>query len=449
MDNEPMSTTVAQVARRPAISGGSHHQHPEKDQSTPPPDTKPAVAPTSSAHNSSLPRDTQPPQAKALVRLVTTVPAASTPKHSAKSSGPPSLLPPSVPAVPIATSVPAQPTPIEEWESVPHPNAFIKELRAKIAKLETENKQKDVEIRKLREAVEYYLNKSLNLENDAYRQEVLSIRRHLQVDELCEPWEITQKFSEIVRKVEDISRDMGEALGPLQPIGQHTTLDLLKLISRAPEGHSLPAATPTVDLDIEDFIDFGCRALINETLFNRVLGSSVFRPGLRPEDNVFYCDLYKRIRKQEPQVVAGRWRISTLKLHANHPYSPGDDAVHLCQDLLLPFCSTVVDSKACIDLIKSLLPRFEELFDRACAWNQLSKNSVVMLDFHPRYQPPGSPHDSQHTILEGRKPKPPSSKAVLLTSKLGLWSSNAVGGGDEPVYSVQTKATVLAAEYFA
>ncbi|CAE6485475.1 unnamed protein product [Rhizoctonia solani] len=473
MENEPMSTTVAQVGRRPAISGGvsalndtelsvatymklckSHHQRSDKDQPAPAPDQNPAAAaaPTSTALTSSAPRGTQPQQAKAPVRSKTidqSLTTANTPKQPTKSSVPPALLPPSAPAAPAITSTPSQSTPLEEWESVPHPNAFTEELRAKVAKLEMENKQKDVEIKSLKTTAAYYLNKSQNLENDAYRQEVLSIRRHLQVDELCEPWEITQKFGEIVRKVEDISRDMGEELGPLQPIGKHTTLDLLKLISRAPEGHSLPAATPTADLDIEDFIDFGCRALINEALFKCVLGPSVFRPGLRPEDNVFYCDLYKGIRQQESQVVAGRWRISTLKLLANHAYSPKEDAVHLCQDILLPFCSTVVDSKSCFDLIQSLLPRFEELFDRACAWNHLSRNSVVMLDFHPRYQPPGSLHDSQFTILEGRKPKPPSSKAVLLTSKLGLWSSNAVGGGDDPVYSVQTKATVLAAEYFA
>ncbi|CAE6528835.1 unnamed protein product [Rhizoctonia solani] len=454
MENEAMSATVAQVSRRPAIGGGSHHQRSEKDQPAVPPDANPAAAPTSTAPTSSAPRGTQPQKAKAPVRSTTTdqsLAAASTPKQPAKSSGPPGppgLLPPSVPAAPTVTSAPSQSTPLEEWESVPHPNAFIEELRAKVAKLEAENKQKDADARKLRDGVTFYMNKCLNLESDAYRQEVLSIRRHLQVDELCEPWEITQKFGEIVRKVEDISRDMGEELGPLQPIGKHTTLDLLKLISKAPEEHS-PAATPTADLDVEDFIDFGCRALINEALFNSVLGPSVFHPGLRPETNAFYCDLYSRIRQQESQVVAGRWRISTLKLHANQSYSPRDGAMHLCQDILLPFCSTVIESKACLDLIQSMLPRFEELFDRACAWEHLSKNSVVMLDFHPRYQSPGSPHDSLYTILEGRKPKPPSSKAVLLTSKLGLWSSNAVGGGKEPEYSIQTKATVLAAEYFA
>ncbi|CAE6433836.1 unnamed protein product [Rhizoctonia solani] len=474
MDNEDMAG--ANLSRRSATSGARTDNKDNKDPPSLPPGAAPGVVPRPSTPTAAGPRgaqrSTQTPSRSATIDPSTQL--ASAPKQPARTPAPPSVstfpvssappaLSPPAPSAPSAPSAPTRRSPIEEWESVSRPGASIEELKAKVAELEATIKQKDqaikkqdaeikqhdAKIRNLKEPLAYFMNKTENLESEPYRQEVLSIRKHLQVDDLCEPWEINKKFGEIVRKVEDISRDMGEALGSLPPTAKPTTVDLLKLISTTPETQSMVAATPTVDLEAEDFIDFGCRALINKALFDSILGSSIFHPGLKPDENNSFCDMYHRIRKQESQVLSGRWRISTLKLYANSPYSPKEDALRLCQNVLYPFCGTVVDLASCGNLIQSMMPRFEELFELALKWNHLAKNSVVMLDFHPRYHPPGSVYDSQYTILEGRRPKPPSSKAILLTSKLGLWSSNAVGGGKEPEYTIQTKATMLAAEYFA
>ncbi|KAG8726711.1 hypothetical protein FRC11_014667 [Ceratobasidium sp. 423] len=473
MESEDMAG--ADLSRRSATSARVDN----KGQPPLPAGAAPPTAPRPSTPSAAAPRaaqhPTQTPSRSATIDPSTQL--ASAPKQPARPSAPPSVpnppasLVPSAPSAPSAPSVPSAPsappapmgrTPIEEWESIPRPNALIEELKAKIAELEGTIKQKDEEIKKqyvgikqqdtgikiLKENLAHFINKSENLESEPYRKEVLSIRKHLQVDDLCEPWEINKKFGEIVRKVEDISRDMGEALGSLPPTLKPTTLDLLKLISTTPETQPTAAAVPTADLDIEEFVDFGCRALINRALFHSILGSSIFHPGLKPDENKALCDMYHQIRKQESQVLSGRWRISTLKLYANNPYSSKEDAFRVCENALYPFCGTVVDPAACGELIQSMIPRLEELFELALKWNRLAKNSVVMLDFHPRYHAPGSVYDSQHTILEGRRPKPPASKAVLLTSKLGLWSSSAVGGGKDPEYSIQTKATMLAAEYF-
>ncbi|CAE6440392.1 unnamed protein product [Rhizoctonia solani] len=454
---DSMPSSAAPLSRRPAVSGTRS----DKDQPAPPPDqsqptTEGSSAPTPGGRGAPRPPQKAPSRSATIDNSIASMSLASAPKQPAQPCAPPSLI-----SLPVSASLAAavKRTPANEREAAIQANlqnVFIEELKTKITELEATLQQKEGEIKHQKDIVKHREGEITHLHakygyllSEPYRQEVLSIRRHLQVDDACEPWEINKKFGEIVRKVEDISRDMGDALCSLPHLGKPTTLDLLKFLSRSSEGQALAAATPSADLDIEDFIDFGCRALINETLFNSILSPAVFHPGLRPEDNDFYCDLYGQIRRLEPQVVSGRWRISTYKLHANRTYSPKDQALRLCKEILLPFCSTVVESQPCIDLIESMLPHFEELFKRAYDWNHLAKNSFIMLDFHPQFHPPGSQYENQYTLLEGRKAKPPTSNAILLTSKLGLWSSNAVGGGKSPELSVQTRTTVLAAEYFA
>ncbi|CAE6455134.1 unnamed protein product [Rhizoctonia solani] len=445
MEGETRHIPAANPARGPAANG----VRTEKDQPALPSDKNPATAPRPPTPTTSASRTQRsgPPKASSRSATIDQSMSLATAAQQSAQPAPPPAPASLVPSIPSAT---VKRTPVHERDAFIQQNTLIEGLQATIKEQEKAIQQKDVEIKHSRELFEHFKSKSAYLESDSYRNEVVSIRRHLQVDELCEPWEINKKFSEIVRKVEDISRDMGEALGSLPAVAKFTTLDLLKLLSRAPENHPLAAAEPTGELDAEDFIDFGCRALINEALFNGVLGPSVFHPGLNSNENQFYCHLYRQVRKEEPQVVAGRWRISTLKVvSANHAYESKNEAFRLCQETLLPFCSRVVESKACSELIQSMVPRFQELFERASEWDHLTKTSVIMLDFHPQFQPPGAPHDTHNTTLEGRRPKPPASKAVLLTSKLGLWSSHADGGGKEPKYSIQTKATMLAAEYFA
>jgi hypothetical protein len=227
--------------------------------------------------------------------------AATGAKQPAQPSAPPGLVPaPASASAPATTapSGPAQRTPNVERDAFIQQTAMIDHLQAKIKDQEKLLQQKDAEIKYARGLVDHLKSKSDFLESQPYRNEVVSIRRHLQVDELCEPWEITKKFSEIIRKIEDISRDLGEALASLPATAKPTTLGFLKALSRTSEGQHLTAAEPSVELDIEDFIDFGCRALINEALFIDVLGPNVFHPGLKANDNHFYCNLYNQVRRE-------------------------------------------------------------------------------------------------------------------------------------------------------
>ncbi|KAG8726953.1 hypothetical protein FRC12_022958 [Ceratobasidium sp. 428] len=71
-----------------------------------------------------------------------------------------------------------------------------------------------------------------------------------------------------------------------------------------------------------------------------------------------------------------------------------------------------------------------------------------MLDFQPYSFATGTPFQPEYMNIEGRKLKAPSSGAILLANRLGLISSEALGGGKPPQQAIQAKATVLTSEYF-
>lgn len=149
----------------------------------------------------------------------------------------------------------------------------------------------------------------------------------------------------------------------------------------------------------------------------------------------------------ESQVIAGRWRVSTFKAFSSHTLSH-DEMARQVLERLSSLCRQVYKSDVCSNAIDSISSSVMELVERALTWTYMAKGSVVMLDFHPQFYAPGDPFDEQCAGLEGPKPKLPASKTILLTSKLGLLSSRAVEGVKHPEYSLQTKATVLATEYF-
>lgn len=96
------------------------------------------------------------------------------------------------------------------------------------------------------------------------------------------------------------------------------------------------------------------------------------------------------------------------------------------------------------------MPDVEKLLEHAWAWNVITKAAVVMLDFHPYHVLPGDVYDPERVNLEGgRKSKPPASGSILVTTRLGLMSSETTGKSPTAQYSYQLKANVLAAEYFA
>lgn len=296
--------------------------------------------------------------------------------------------------------------------------------------------------------VEILSNQCYFYQSEPYRQEVLSIRTHLQVNDPQEPWQISQKFGDITKQVENISRNLGEFLASsYKAIASPRATHFSPVLRRCMTHPDHPVAEAPIDVEPEDFIDFGCRALINDCLM-KMLNPEVFHPALSPEQNLLLVDLYKKIRKQDPQIISGRWRVSAFKSHENLPYPPKDQAANICQIIFL-LCTHIYEPEACTKAIERISSEVENLAKVAWSWNVLAKTSMVTLDFHPYHILPGEAYSPDRVNLEGgRKSKPPASGSILATTRLGLMSSEAPGRSMEPVYSYQLKATVLAKEYF-
>ncbi|KAG8739175.1 hypothetical protein FRC10_006066 [Ceratobasidium sp. 414] len=282
-------------------------------------------------------------------------------------------------------------------------------------------------------------------EGEQYRRELSSLRTHLQVNDLQEPWEISQKFQAINKAVENASRNLSEYLADrFQPaITSFHTGDFVAL----PQGHSArvergPPVSP------EDFVDFRCRSMINEELMVTVFDEKFFHPALESGPNELLTAMYNKIRMQESQVIAGRWRVSSFNAHKGVDFPSQNTAQRFCQDEIFEFCRRIYGDKPAEEAVTKVFREIMAIFEHAWSWYSSAKSSLVLLDFQPYHFPLGAAFDPEYTILEGRKMKPPSSKSILLTSRLGLISSEAQGGGRSPRQIVQAKATALTAEYF-
>ncbi|KAF8593580.1 hypothetical protein BDV93DRAFT_612189 [Ceratobasidium sp. AG-I] len=305
--------------------------------------------------------------------------------------------------------------------------------------------QKRIEKQELEEYIGRLKEQLLYYTDDLYQQEIISMGTRLRLQEPCQ---ISQKFEEMTKQVENISRILGVSLAQSYKSDLPRTVDLVHVIRQCMSCPEVPATGDAVDMEPEDFLDFGCRALINESLM-RMFDPKVFHPALDPEQNLILVNMYNRIREKEPQLIAGRWRISSFNSYETNSYSPTEQAGKLCQGALFRFCTVLCPRDVCIEAINMITPDVEYLFKHAWSWNVLMKTSVAMLDFHPYHVMPGEAYDPENVNLEGgRRSKPPTSGSILVTTRLGLMASEASGKSTAPQYSDRIKAKVLAVEYF-
>ncbi|CAE6513199.1 unnamed protein product [Rhizoctonia solani] len=310
----------------------------------------------------------------------------------------------------------------------------------------------EAEIQNLQKTVAEQEAKIRYYQSEPYREEVLSIRRHLRVAEEHEPWWISQKFNEITGRVEDISGEISELLLPLQPTCQPTTHDLFEGL-RFPQDASRPSVKHISRYSIrpDEYIDFGCRALINRFLMDYIFNDREFHPSLSSEENRTLCSRYQKIRMQDPQVIAGHWRVSTVKslgdVHTDH--AGISQWLCQCQEVLTPFCRNIYNLESSSQTLDSITPELSELLKLASEWRSFIDLSVVMYDFHPQFLGPGAEFGINEVEIEGIKPNTPPSNKVILTTRLGLLSSRALGESREPESATQSKLGVITSDYFA
>ncbi|QRV77752.1 hypothetical protein RhiJN_05767 [Ceratobasidium sp. AG-Ba] len=375
----------------------------------------------------------QTPTSQGASEYLSPAPAAANPNPTAAqvpATVPPTLLPAPAPVVPPATPAKEH---VERARSA-EPQAQRERLMIEhIESLELRNKH-------LEERCKFY-------ESDPYRNELTSIRTHLQVNDLLEPWQISQKFQAINKDVENVSRNLSEFLADSYTAkGPCNTGDFFLFSqNRPPKTDQQSGGTP---VSAEDFVDFCCRSLINEQLMTKILHPQVFHPGLGSQENKFIGEMYESVRTKERQIIAGRWRISSFNAYKHIEFSAKNIALKLCQGALGHVCQGVYGEEPAETALSKVYPEIVAVFEHAWEWYSLAKSSVVLLDYEPFYIQPGSPYTPEHHALEGRKSKPPASGTILLTSRLGLISSEAQGEDKPPIRIIQSKATTLTAEYF-
>ncbi|KAG8703976.1 hypothetical protein FRC08_002526, partial [Ceratobasidium sp. 394] len=190
----------AQGFRRAAANILHHGRaNPEREQS-PVPQTIPAIANGGALDSRASPRPSKP------VRSATVdVPVA--PKETNQEAPLRGSVEPTAATAPVALSAqtpastpPPAPAPVPARALTPAPAPATAVAPASTPARRFGSRQpvdpQGEKIKELEKQIQYY-------ESTQYRQELLSIRTHLQVNDLQEPWQISQKFQAINKGIEN------------------------------------------------------------------------------------------------------------------------------------------------------------------------------------------------------------------------------------------------------
>ncbi|CAE6496502.1 unnamed protein product [Rhizoctonia solani] len=286
------------------------------------------------------------------------------------------------------------------------------------------------------------------------------LRTHLQLPDDKEPGEVVAAFRSINRAIDDLCRDIGEDMGKLRPTSRgsstKTSLNVHNMATVRqilyPQGITHPSLIESSSRGrpIDEFVELALQFLINRDIDYHIF--QPFHPLLKPEANAYVTELYEGVRLRDPQVISGRWRVSTFEAHqATHDQSSVqrwlDNYIsQLIHFLLQPFLAAVYGESTRMTSKHKLA--VEAVVTKAYQWNQMVKTEVILLDFHPSLFPTGAPYDSKGMRPIERTPTASAAEPILTTVALGLESSEALGGGKIPKFVWQERAVVLTNAYF-
>ncbi|CAE7125123.1 unnamed protein product [Rhizoctonia solani] len=285
-----------------------------------------------------------------------------------------------------------------------------------------------------------------------------SLRSQLQLQENVEQSEVVQALNDLNRMIDDIGRSISAYLADTyvahtfsRDPADVTALDSVNLSAlKTLLGHvdgkpSMIMSSDGKGMHIENFFDFAIRHMICRYLTRAIFRP--FHPAISSDLNQVLTETYENIRKEAPQVIAGKWRSDTFK----NIYKDDEDKQrqhindhfeNLMGSRLMPLATYVFGRK--IRFTEEYSDRLYLLMEMAWILNSKLKASVIMLgDFvYTSYFPRSQFYP---TLVEEFEPNPrhPKPLTVLGTLALGLLAQRAVGGGDQVEEKVVSKATVL------
>ncbi|KAF8673112.1 hypothetical protein RHS04_07679 [Rhizoctonia solani] len=345
----------------------------------------------------------------------------------------------------------------------PNDSERIRDQDRQIKVLEDTVNECNMHIRDLEKAVQHY--QSRLQEEEVLKQELSSIRQNLLLDDEDEPWVIVKNFEEINKKVDSISLKLRNALCGADARQELTTSDLVEGLTAHNESTVPTKAIHPIGAD--EFIELGCRAMLNRFLLETALNRRMMNPDWDVTRNELCYAILKSVQAKgmkftqyntsigveinlelEAQVNAGRWRISTFKTIPAEAHTRWEtETKRFCDGSLFPFCKIAYRTEACSAAMRLVAPDIIALLNQAYSWSYRTRSTILMLDFRVVYYSPGSQFNISSAELDGSEAKLGIPEVVFLTSKLGLLSYKTTGDGNRQ-YVCQAKALVLGEGYF-
>ncbi|QRV77749.1 50S ribosome-binding GTPase [Ceratobasidium sp. AG-Ba] len=298
--------------------------------------------------------------------------------------------------------------------------------------------------------------------------EYASLRSQLQLQENIEQSDIVRSLKDLNREIDEIGHLISEYLfdkhvqivfagkepSDVTSLNARHLPELKKLLGHVDSQSSLVASSDETGLPIEDFLDYGIRALLCKYLFRRIFDP--FHPAVDASHNSIMTSMYDDIKLREPQAVSAKWRSNCFK----SIYKPeSEDAITefidscangFLEKSLMPLLAFVFGDNAGTILEKQHQDRLKQLFRIAWDWNSKLKGEVIVLgDFYPTYYPPVHRFDPGAMEEFDSGAQATQSKYILGTLGFGLVSSRSVGGGKTPDLTVVFKATVAMPSLYA
>ncbi|KAJ1299647.1 hypothetical protein OPQ81_002636 [Rhizoctonia solani] len=278
-------------------------------------------------------------------------------------------------------------------------------------------------------------------------QELSVVYQHLGISDEGDPKALVNEFGDINKMIERISRALAVALGKNSPVRALATSDLIQQFCIHLDCGSAASLTASHHINPDQFIELGCRAILNAFLVKKHLNHKVYDLDWEPSTNDIFYNTYRRIQQIEAQVNAGKWRISTLNSIQNADISTRcrADAKELCDETLIPFCQVAYDKESCSSAKEAILPSVIALLEKAHAWNYRTRSTVLLMDFEAIYFWPGERYNSKWAKQEDAEVKPTAADTIMLTIQLGLRTCEALEDGDRQ-YIRRIPAMVLAVD---
>ncbi|GAB1527989.1 hypothetical protein RhiTH_011178 [Rhizoctonia solani] len=292
----------------------------------------------------------------------------------------------------------------------PNDSERIRAQDRQIKVLEDTVNECNIHIRDLEKAVQHY--QSRLQEEEVLKQELSSIRQNLLLDDEDEPWVIVKNFEEINKKVDSISLKLRNALCGSDARQELTTSDLVEGLTVHNESTVPTKAIHPIGAD--EFIELGCRAMLNRFLLETALNRRMMNPDWDVTRNELCYAILKSVQAKEAQVNAGRWRISTFKTIPAEAHTRWETET----------------KRFCDGTMRLVAPDIIALLNQAYSWSYRTRSTILMLDFRVVYYSPGSQFNISSAELDGSEAKLGIPEVVFLTSKLGLLSYKTTGDGN-------------------